>query len=78
MAEITQMDVRSIEQGLSKLREADSLVSESIKGIQEIRSNAQELLSTMQLQELREHCRKMLEVEESLRKVLGNLEELMR
>jgi len=77
-AQLSSLDARSIDESLGRLRKAESSVTDAVRSLQNIRNNIQELLPTLQLRELEDHNKKLLDVEESLRRVLGDLERLMR
>jgi len=77
-AQISSLDVRSIDQGLAKLRQAESSITEAVRSLQNIRNSMRELSPALKLPELEEHGQKLLEIEQILRRVLTNLERVMR
>lgn len=77
-AHLSSVDVSSIDENLTKLRNAEAAVTEAVKTLQGIRQKIQEILPILQLRELEEHNKKLLEVEETLRRVLSGLERIMR
>jgi len=72
------LDARSIEDSLSRLRNAETSVTAAVRSLHDIRSRIEGVLQTMRLDELQNHDKKLLEVEESLRRVLSALERMMR
>jgi len=77
-AQLSELDARSIDESLAKLRKAESSVTDAVRTLLNTRNNIQELLPTLQLRELEDHNKKLLGVEESLRRVLSELERLIR
>jgi superfamily II DNA/RNA helicase len=75
-AQLSSVDARSIDESLAKLRKSESTVLDAVRTLQDIRSNAQELLSSLQLLELENLNKKLFEVEDCLRRVLSSLERL--
>lgn len=77
-AQLSEVDVRNINENLERLRKAETAITEAVRNLHNIRRYVQEFLPTLQLQELIDYKERLLEVEESLRKVLNSLEKLRR
>ncbi|MHA1289836.1 MAG: hypothetical protein ACTSPB_20850, partial [Candidatus Thorarchaeota archaeon] len=77
-AHLGGLNARNVDEGLNRLRNAESFVTEAVRKIRDIRSNIRKILSTLRIKELKEYDDKLSEVENSLHRVLTELERLMR
>jgi len=77
-AQLSDLDARSIDESLAKLRMAESSIMYAVRTLSSIKDNIQEFLPTLQFRELEDHSKMLLGLEESLRDVLSELEKLMR
>jgi superfamily II DNA/RNA helicase len=75
-AQLSSINARSIDESIAKLHKLEFLIMDAVRTLQNLRDNVQEFLSTLQLQELENFSKKLFEVEDYLRRILGGLEEL--
>jgi superfamily II DNA/RNA helicase len=72
----SQLDAQSVEDGFKKLRNAEDQVTTALRELEEIKKHMEDLSSELSIEELAELKRKLVDVQESLRTVLSELEKL--
>jgi ATP-dependent helicase YprA (DUF1998 family) len=75
-AQASQLDAQSVEDGFKNLRKAEDQATMAWKKLEEIKKDMEDLSSELSIEELAECKKELVNVQESLRAVLSELEKL--